>query len=632
MAALWIIDTIPIGRGINDTLSYYTTRRLNIGTIISVPVRNSCKPALITDIYPAETNKAEIKSLDYSLRKLEFDGEEKRILTAELISAIDKTAHYYASNRSGVLANLLPSTILSHIDLLPDIQTTTSLESDPPTSHLRVQLWQARTSEQIKKIKKSIRSHSATATGNVFILVPTIVLGKFLYREISQGLEHRILLIHNSLSDKNIKETWQTIAETKEQKIIIGTTQFLSLPFKKLDTIYVYSQSHQAYKMPRRPFLSGPKIAEHIAQTYEARLIICDLLLNTPTHYRFSDQDENHSIADQYRFTARSLLIDMKKEQAHDEFSVFSELSRDLISQSLKADKKSVIFVTRKGKYTRVQCQDCGEFMRNPESQYPLIVIKHQGRNVFFDPITKEVIDSNIRCQNCQSWNLKGLGVGITQVAEVLQSYISSEEIHLISKSHTKNSKAVKKKIQKWQEEGGILLTTVQGINHLHKATDNIIVASLDTLLSLPDLPTYHDTAKLILRLRELASDNFYLQTRQADNALLQNSMSANLEVLYRQELKEREDLSYPPFSTLIKLSGNTKDLPLKQLFSRIQKDLSKYDTEAYDIPYYDRRRGVRHYLLVSVPSDQWPDNKLIKYLKSLPRALKVEVDPRSLN
>ena len=60
---MYIIEVIPISRGIGaDSLSYFTSKEVNIGSIVKVPLRNKSINSIVISIKNAEEIKSDIDS------------------------------------------------------------------------------------------------------------------------------------------------------------------------------------------------------------------------------------------------------------------------------------------------------------------------------------------------------------------------------------------------------------------------------------------------------------------------------------------------------------------------------------------------------------------------------------------
>src|SRR3989344_5859013 len=107
-----IITVIPISRGISkDSLTYFTSKEVAVGSIVSVSLRSKTIYGLVTGSRIAQEIKSEIKSLSYSIKKVEKISA-RTFLSPAFIESAQKIADYNASSVGAVLSALIPKAIL----------------------------------------------------------------------------------------------------------------------------------------------------------------------------------------------------------------------------------------------------------------------------------------------------------------------------------------------------------------------------------------------------------------------------------------------------------------------------------------------------------------------------------------
>ncbi len=123
---MYVITVIPLSRGIGkETLSYFTASKVELGSLVSVPLRAKMVDALAIKCEDARMMKSEIKSADFTLRKID-KLVSKPFLPPGFIRAAEKTARFHAATMGATLNVLLPKKILAHIsDTTPQIVAPT---------------------------------------------------------------------------------------------------------------------------------------------------------------------------------------------------------------------------------------------------------------------------------------------------------------------------------------------------------------------------------------------------------------------------------------------------------------------------------------------------------------------------
>ena len=109
------------------------------------------------------------------------------------------------------------------------------------------------------------------------------------------------------------------------------------------------------------------------------------------------------------------------------------------------------------------------------------------------------------------------------------------------------------------------LVGTAKAIVYLDKKVENVAIVAVDGMLAIPDFRMNERIFNMLLRLRRLASKNFFIQTRKSDNKIFEYAAKGDLVNFYREEIADRQLLGYPPISLLIKISLRGKSMSLKR-------------------------------------------------------------------
>ena len=66
-----IIDIIPIAKGIpQEKLSYFTSKDVSVGALVSVPIRKKEIPAMVSAVSDAKESKTSLKNSDFSIKPI----------------------------------------------------------------------------------------------------------------------------------------------------------------------------------------------------------------------------------------------------------------------------------------------------------------------------------------------------------------------------------------------------------------------------------------------------------------------------------------------------------------------------------------------------------------------------------
>ena len=132
----------------------------------------------------------------------------------------------------------------------------------------------------------------------------------------------------------------------------------------------------------------------------------------------------------------------------------------------------------------------------------------------------------------------------------------------------------------------------------------------------------------LLLRLRDKTIKKFTIQTRLADTRLFQNVIQGNLLNFYREEMKDRRQFNYPPFSLLIKITRTGKEYLVQRDMKKLEYFLDKYKPTIFPSLSSGITDKYTSHALLRVNAKSWPDPKLNKLLAKLPLSFTINIDP----
>jgi len=133
------------------------------------------------------------------------------------------------------------------------------------------------------------------------------------------------------------------------------------------------------------------------------------------------------------------------------------------------------------------------------------------------------------------------------------------------------------------------------------------------------------------MRCRNKAGKNFLIQTRMSTVPLFSQVTHGNLLEFYRNEMKHRKKLNYPPFTTLIKITIQGTSAHVVEEMKMLQELCKEWSPETFPA-FISKVRGLhRRHMLIRIDKTKWPDDNLLKCLYSLPPSFEIRVNPESI-
>jgi primosomal protein N' (replication factor Y) len=625
---MFIVECSPIARGpLKERLSYFSKAEPKLGSVVEVPLRSKKIPALILKITPLSEEKLVIKKASFPLKKIE-NQKTNHFFLPETISAAEKTANYFLSTIGNVLEAFTPSSILGKLFTL---KSPTKKGNKKPKEN-GIYTLQGGISDRLQDYKSLIREHFAKGE-SVLILVPTIAEANNFHKELSRGIERYSYIFESSQKPKDIITNWKQALLSKHP-IMITTTPFaLTIPRADLGCIILERENSRGFKTLHNPPLDARLFAEQLAKNYGARMIIADTALRIETIYREESGEISRRQTSKLRVptNATSTIIDMKKKADGEkkEFAIIDPKIKPLIEEALFNNERIVIFAARRGVASICLCGDCGLLVKCLNCDTSVVLHQRGEDSYFLCHQCGERRSAQELCRGCGSWNLKSFGVTVDKVAEVVREMFKTANVFVGSKDNVRTATSAKTLFEKfYQSPRSILVGTEFIIPYLSKPFEHSIIASLDSLFSVPDYKMHEKIFHLTTTLRHLSTKTFTIQTRQHNHFVLECASRGDISGFYRQEIDYRKAFRFPPITTLIKITAEGK----KEEISEIMKELLNVfnGLDATIFPAYIPKKLGRHslHMLLRLPEGSWIDEKIVAILDNLPRNLSVEINP----
>ncbi|PIR57819.1 MAG: primosomal protein N' [Parcubacteria group bacterium CG10_big_fil_rev_8_21_14_0_10_38_31] len=623
-----LITVIPITKGfLKKDLSYFTTKKIELGSIVKIPIRKKTVPAIVVSSKEIKEVKSSLKKSSFSLKKISEDGVP--IFNHLFIDATLEIATYYASSLSNVLNEVTPTTILENNKQLEKIGTTINKEKND--EYKKISIFHGSNLERLKYYRSIVREEFAKER-SVLIILPTISAITEISNELKKGIESHTIIFHSEVPKKRLLELWNEAITSEKPLLVISTGLFLSLPIKNLDTIIVDQESSPFYKSRTRPYIDTRKVAEITSQHIKANLIYGDTVVRTEDYYNFKKESINPS---HILSKSEQILVNIKEEEEKTKkFTIISEELKKMLKESSKHNEHVILFLNRRGYSQTTICDDCRKTITCEKCDSPLVLHKKTDKKTNF--ICHKCISSfsaEDRCPYCKSWRLKSLGVGVERVAEEINSLFPKFKLFRMDSDMVKTKKQGEKVIGDFfSMPGSILIATEMIFSYLNREIDRSAIISVDALFTIPDFRINERIFHLLVKLKTLSQKTFLVQTRMPELNIFKLALRGDVSEFYRQELDMRQRFSYPPFKILIKITKQSKDK--KQLeadFKKLEKELLNYIPMIYSA-FVPKIKGMHiMHALLKVNPTSWPDQNLLEVLNSLPPSWRVEVDPSSL-
>jgi len=626
---MFIIDVIPISRGIQkQTLSYFTASSTPPGSVVSVPLRSKKVLAIVVSSLPARDLKYHIRRSIFGIKKVDqlVGGS---FLLPVFMEAAEKIADYFATSLGSVLSVLVPKAAFENAQKLKNKKSSAKIPH--AAEHF---VLQADDTERYAHYKSLIREEFAKKF-SVFFCLPSIQEIEEARLEFEKGIEPYTFVFHSGLKQKELIPTWKKALACRHPILIIATAGFLSLPRSDIGTIIVDRENSRGFYLQSRPHLDLRVSAEIFAATIGARFVVGDLVARVETLWKEKEGDYIALAPLKFRAlsSSRDYLIDMRtpKSFAKGEFRVLSDELLEAVSASEKQNQHVFIFASRKGLFPTTVCSDCGRLVTCLRCSSPVVLHK-DSENYFLCHRCGDRRSAREKCLHCGSWRLTPLGIGIERIIDDIKKKFPKISIVRFDSDVIKNKKTAGETAANfYKNPQALMVGTEMAIPYLREKIDTVAIASIDSLFSIPDFRIRERVLRVLLTLRSLAGKLFLIQTRNVEEPVIDFALKGNLIDFFRDEIAERKQFGYPPFSVFIKFTvAGSKRAVLKEI-NKLEKILETFKPLSYPaFSPFGKARYAQN-LLIKLPSEDWPDKNLLEIIRSLPPQITVKVEPENL-
>lgn len=443
---------------------------------------------------------------------------------------------------------------------------------------------------------------------SAIVLVPEIALTPQTVRRFGARFPGRMGLIHSALSPGERYDAWRR-ARSGQFDVVIGPRSALFAPMRNLGLIVIDEVHDDSYKQSPPvvpPYYHAVDTAIAMGRQQGALVLMGSAtpsvtmyahaappgsadpgeytLLELPgrimghrraiemqaIRYQISQTRYKHETADPDEAVMVDLppvqIVDMRHELRAGNRSIFSRALASALEETLKRGEQAILFLNRRGSATYVFCRSCGHALACPRCGIALTwhsVRGEQGpeRGVLVCHHCNYRSQQPDRCPECSSDQIKYFGGGTERIEEEVLKRFPGASMIRWDRDTTAAKGSHDALLQQFvNRQANILIGTQMVAKGLDLPLVTLVgVISADTALYLPDYRSSERTFQLLTQVagragRGLLGGQVILQTYEPDHYAIQAAAEHDFHTFFRQEMVNRQQIGYPPFSRLIRL------------------------------------------------------------------------------
>ena len=430
---------------------------------------------------------------------------------------------------------------------------------------------------------------------NVLFLAPEIALASQLtLRLIKRFNPDEIAIWHSSISEGEKYDVWNKLRRN-QIRIIIGARSAIFAPLNNIGLVIIDEEHENTYKQTSpAPRYDARTVAKKICEINSALLLAGSATPDVSSY--FNALSTKNLITLKNRFNnaelAKVTVVDMREEFYRETRTIFSNTLVNAVNQALKDKKQTILLMNRRGFFTSVQCRTCGEVIKCPHCDIPMVyhaydkTVKCHWCNIS--------MPAPELCPACGSPEIKMLGAGTQRIETIAQKLFPEARIERID-SDILSSKFKYIDILDRFQKGGIDILI--GTQMIAKGLDNknvtlVGVIDSDISFSLPDYRSSERGFQLLMQVAGRAGrgeqeGRVIFQTYNPDLYAIKDAKSQNYQDFYNNEIIRRENFDYPPFCQIIKIVISSNDeeraaICANEIANRLRRQIDKINLTEY--------------------------------------------------
>src|SRR3990170_285213 len=419
------------------------------------------------------------------------------------------------------------------------------------------------------------------------LLVPEISLTLWPVKYLTAMFPGRVAILHSGLSDGERYDEWNRIKDGAVD-IVVGARSALFAPVKDLGLIIIDEEHEPSYKQEEGVRYNARDVSLMLGKMFNLTVVLGSATPSVETFYNA----QNNKITPLHltkRVQDRPMpeveLVDMRKEsqkskvKSQTEYNkIISEKLQNLMLKNHELGYQTILFLNRRGFSNFLICNGCGYTFQCLNCNVSLTM--HKGAGVLKCHYCDLSISITEACPKCEGHQIEPVGIGTEQLEAEVRRILHKARIGRMDKDTTRKKRAHQKIVDAVDKGHVDVLVGTQMVAKGHHFPNVTLVGIVmaDTSINIPDFRSSERTFQLITQAagragREAFPGKVIIQTLNPDNFCLKLAIMQDYETFFKEELNNRMELSYPPFSRLINLrfEGN-KEEAVKVFANKIKR------------------------------------------------------------
>ncbi|MEL4307540.1 replication restart helicase PriA [Joostella sp. CR20] len=405
----------------------------------------------------------------------------------------------------------------------------------------------------------------------VLYLLPEIALTTQLIKRLQDYFGEKVSVYHSKYSVNERVEVWNHILQANEKaQIVIGARSAVLLPFSNLGLVIVDEEHEVSFKQfDPAPRYHARDTAIVLANIHKAKTLLGTATPSIESYY--NAKIGKYKLVEITRRYGDVLMPDIELtdiKEKHRKKRMTGHFSDRLLEEmklALEEGEQIILFQNRRGFAPILECNTCGHSPQCPNCDVSLTY--HQYKNQLRCHYCGYAMAKQLTCLACGSSELDTKGFGTEQIEAELKELFPEVNVGRMDSDTTRGKHGYEKIITAFeQQEIDILVGTQMLTKGLDFRNVSLVgVMNADNLLNFPDFRAHERSFQLIQQVagragRTKKRGKVIIQTYNPYHQVLQQASLNRYDELFADQINERRQFKYPPFTRMIKITFKHKD------------------------------------------------------------------------
>jgi len=453
----------------------------------------------------------------------------------------------------------------------------------------------------------------------VLYLVPEITLTQSLTEKFEKRLGEKVALLHSRLSEKKRELEWRKI-KNGEVDVVVGPRSALFSPLENLGLIIVDEEQDESYYQRENPCYDARKGARFRAKQEEAVLVYGSARPSVSAFFWAKKRGNLLSLESEPR-RRNVKIVDDRKEKG-----VISRKLEEKIAARLNKREPVILFLNRRGYASSLFCSRCNTIPRCSRCDIALSYHKKEEKLVcHYCGYSLPKMDN---CPECGSRMIRERGIGIEVLEEKLKTLFPQS---CVTSFATDLTRLEQERVLHNFRRGKIdILVGTQLLAHQVDIPPVFLVGILfpETILTLSDYRAGQKTFLTLSQMMKFLKDDeraeVLIQTTLPQHFTIRQAAFEDYISFYKQELRLRRLMNYPPFSHIVEVLFQGENLrsvarKSREFSEQVKKEAGDIEILGPALASVSRVRGVsRVQVVLKAKRKKTIDDVLVKVLKTV--------------